>query len=134
VQARSGGDRARAKVGNWYRARPMSDADQTFVPDSFIALYVPPGGAGGWRKPSAPRHEIAQRHEFCDDLAHLLVDTATLKLFEMGLAEADVLRTVHQGLLAGGLVNAAEAHWVQRRLAELLGWPDPGAAAPDAAG
>jgi hypothetical protein len=110
------------------------DTDQTFVPESFIALYLPPGASAGWRKPKAPRQEIAQRHEFCEDLAQMLVDTATLKLFELGLAEADVLQTVHQGLLQGGLVNADEAHWVQRRLAELLGWPDPGPAEAPAPG
>ena len=45
----------------------------------------------------------------------------------LGTTEQDVLQRLHQGLLVDGtLVTADEAQWVLRRLAELLGWPQPG--------
>jgi hypothetical protein len=101
----------------------MSDDSQIEVPASFIALFVPPGRS----RPTATRAHIAARHEFCDDLAQLLTEQASTKRWELGVTEADVLQRVHRGLLAEGApVDAAEAGWVLRRLAELLDWPDPG--------
>jgi hypothetical protein len=98
---------------------PMSDDNQAVLPASFIALYLAPGRT----KPSAPRAEIAQRYEFCEDLATMLVDHAQTKLWELGVTERDVLDRTHAGLLtAPSSVTPAEAEWVLRRLAELLGW------------
>jgi hypothetical protein len=100
----------------------MSDESQIVVPPSFVALYLAPGRT----RPSAPRAEIAARHEFCEDLATLLTDTAATRLWELGVTPADVLERVHRGLLGGAAgVSAAEAQWVIRRLAELLQWPAP---------
>lgn len=100
----------------------MSDDNQIEVPPSFIALFVEPGRI----KPNAPRAEIQQRYEFCEDLASMLTETAQSRLWELGITEGDVLERIHQGLLAGPVgVNAAEARWVTRRLAELLGWESP---------
>jgi hypothetical protein len=97
----------------------MSDESQIVVPPSFIALFVQLGRI----KPSAPREVIAERYEFCEDLATMLVDHAGTKLWELGVIEADVLERIHRGLLTGEAgVNAVEAEWVTRRLAELLGW------------
>ncbi len=105
-------------------AQTMSDDDQTVLPASFIALYMAPGRS----RPNAPRAEIAQRHEFCDDLANLLMDTAQNKLWELGVTEADVLERTQRGLMAPpSSVSPAEAEWVVRRLAELLGWDGSGA-------
>jgi hypothetical protein len=100
----------------------MSEESQIIVPASFIALFMAPGRS----RPSAPRAEIAARHEFCEDLATLLEDTATARLWELGVTEADVLQRIHQGLLGDAApVSVAEAAWVTRRLAERLGWPAP---------
>lgn len=102
----------------------MSEDSQITVPPSFIALFMTPGSS----RPGAPRAEIAARHEFCEDLATMLEDTATTRLWELGVTESDVLQRIHQGLLGDGApVSAAEAAWVTRRLAERLGWPAPGA-------
>ncbi len=100
----------------------MSDDNQIEVPPSFIALFVEPGRI----KPNASRAEIQQRYEFCEDLASMLTETAQSRLWELGITEADVLARIHGGLLAGEAgVNEAEARWVLRRLAELLGWESP---------
>lgn len=100
----------------------MSDESQIVVPASFVALFLPPGRS----KPSAPRAEIAARHEFCDDLAQMLTEQASTKRWELGVTEADVLERIHRGLLAGpAIVSVAEAGWVTCRLAELLDWPIP---------
>ena len=100
----------------------MSDDNQIEIPPSFIALFVAPGRI----KPSAPRAEIQQRYEFCEDLAAMLTDTAQSRLWELGIAEHDVLERIRDGLLGGQVdVNAAEAEWVMHRLAELLGWDVP---------
>ena len=107
----------------------MSDDNQILIPASFIALFVPPGRS----RPSASRPHIAERHEFCEDLAQLLTEQAATKRWELGVTEADVLQRIYLGLLAEGApVDASEARWVLRRLAELLDWPDPGDQDPEA--
>ena len=67
------------------------------------------------------------RYELCEDLAQLLTEQAASLQFKSGRAEADVLATIRLGLSRDeGPVRPAEAVWVVRRLAELLGWEDPG--------
>ena len=100
----------------------MSDENQIVVPPSFIALFVPPGRI----KPTESREVIAQRHELCEDMACMLAEPAQARLWELGIAEDDVLERIHRGLLGGAAgVSDAEAGWVTHRLAELLGWEDP---------
>ena len=100
----------------------MSEDSQVVVPRSFIELYLPPGRV----KPTAPRDEIATRYEFCEDLASMLTEHAQLKLWDLGITEADVLERMHRGLVVPDApVNAAEAQWVICRLAELLDWRAP---------
>jgi len=97
----------------------MSDDHQIEVPLSFVALYVPPGRI----KPTEPWAVIRERYEFCEDLAQMLTDTARTKLFELGVAERDVLERIGDGLLGGGLpIDESQCRWVLRRLAELLDW------------
>jgi len=101
----------------------MSEDSQIVVPPSFVALFVPPGRI----KPTAGRDEIGARYELCEDLAQMLTEQAATKKWELGITEADVLERMQRGLrVDDSIVNAAEARWVVRRLAELLGWPDPG--------
>ena len=100
----------------------MSDEYQLPIPPSFIALYL----SAGRVKPTAPRDEIAARYEFCEDLASALVEQAKTKVWELGVAEADVLERIHRGLLVpASALTFAEARWVMRRLAELLDWTLP---------
>lgn len=100
----------------------MSDDSQVYLPASFVALFVPPGRI----KPVATREHIIERHDFCEDLATLLVEHAKATQFDLGIAESDVLERSHQGLLTPDApVSAEEAGWVIRRLAELLGWECP---------
>ena len=69
------------------------------------------------------RQEIAERYEFCEDLAHMLEDQAKAVLFDLGISEDDVLERIQAGLCGGAAgVTPGEAWWVSRRLAELLGW------------
>ncbi len=105
------------------------DASQLVVPAAFVALFVPPGRS----RPSLPLREIAERHEFCEDLAQSLVEPSRERLWALGIAEQDVLERVLGGLQGDGSpVSAAEASWVTGRLAELLGWPTPPACLPAA--
>lgn len=106
----------------------MSDDNQIIVPPSFVALFVPPGRI----KPTQPRGHIAARYELCEDLAQALVEHAQTVHFDTGADEGEVLRRMQSGLASPeGVVDAAEAVWVTRRLAELLGWPDPGGGESD---
>ena len=106
----------------------MTD-DQTPIPRSFIDLFVKPGSY----KTREPRAVVAARYELCEDMAQMLTETASTKLFELGVAEEDVLERMRRALMAEGSVLApAEAVWVVCRLAELLNWPMP--AFPGAAG
>jgi hypothetical protein len=101
----------------------MSEDNQTVIPPSFVNLYLLPGR----QRPSAPRAEIAQRHEFCDDLAQMLTEPAREKHWALGVDEAEILRRMHSGLTSAEVpvVSPAEAQWVVSRLAELLDWPMP---------
>ena len=100
----------------------MSDESQVPLPQSFIDLFVPPGRS----RPTESRAHISARHEFCEDLASMLTEHASTKLFELGVTEGDVLERMHRGLLGpGAVVSPDEAWWVIHRLAELLGWPAP---------
>ena len=98
------------------------DENQVRVPESFIALYT-----DARRRLTAPRATIATRYELCEDLANLLTEHCSTVHFRDGVDEATVLTRVHRGLLVEpATVEPAEAGWVVRRTAELLGWPaDP---------
>jgi hypothetical protein len=98
------------------------DHDQTPVPESFIALYLPRGGT----RPTAARQHIAARYDLCEDMAQMLTEHARTTLFALSITEQLVLERMRQGLLApGSVVDPAEAQWITRRLAELLQWPEP---------
>ena len=100
----------------------MNPDSQISVPPSFVELFRLPGR----QRLSEPLAQIAARHEFCEDLAQMLVDRAGAKRFELGITEDDVLLRMHAGLrVEGAPVSPAEAWWVTQRLAELLGWPAP---------
>ena len=104
----------------------MSEDSQIEVPESFVALYRQPGRT----KLRAPRDEIATRYGFCEDLAQALTDHARGIHHGQGVDEGEVLvRCLHGLQTAESGVDAAEALWVVRRLAEQLDWPDPGAPA-----
>ena len=98
----------------------MSDDNQIYLPESFSALYVPPGKI----KPSIGQREMAQRYELCEDLANLLTEKASNMQFTLGITEELVLTQCELGLLTEpSVVSPSEARWVVCRLAELLNWP-----------
>ena len=99
----------------------MTDGSQTLVPQSFTALFIPVGRL----RPTETAAFIEQRYELCEDFAQMLVDKAKARQWELGITEADVLERMAQGLSASEVFSGAEAQWVLRRLAELLGWSDP---------
>ena len=96
----------------------MSDDSQTYVPPSFVALFVPPGRI----KPTASREHIAERHDLCEDLAQMLLETAQTQRWSLGITTDDTLERIARGLPSSGLdLSDAETGWVMTRLAELLG-------------
>jgi len=100
----------------------MSDDSQIVIPPSFIALFIDPGRT----RAREPRAHIAARYELCEDLAHMLTEHARERMWALGITERDVLERIHRGLLEPGAgLDAAEARWVTRRLAEVLEWPWP---------
>jgi hypothetical protein len=93
------------------------DANQVFLPPSFIALFVPPGRT----RPTATREHIAERYEFCEDLAQMLSETTATQRWSLGITTDDALERVQRGLQAmDGDLDASERGWVYSRLAELL--------------
>ena len=101
---------------------PMDETNQTYLPESFVALYQSAPG----RRPVLGRAELSARHEFCEDLATLMTDQCRTVLFRDGLSEDVVLERCLQGLQAmPDTLGAAEAWWVVNRTAELLGWDCP---------
>jgi len=95
---------------------------QITIPPSFIDLFVAPGRS----RPVESQAQLASRHELCEDMAQMLTETARVRLYELGIAESDVLDRIHRGLRAEpSPLSAPEATWVVCRLAELLAWPLP---------
>ncbi len=102
----------------------MYDHNQLSVPDSFLALYVGPGGL----IPGTTRAVVTSRYELCEELAQHLHEYALAQHFDVGFSTDEVLRRCHQGLLAGASgLSEAEATWAVRRLAEVAEWvfPEP---------
>ena len=98
----------------------MYDHNQSEFPRSFIELFVPPGKD----RPSERQEVISARYDLCEDMAQMLTEHASAKLFELGVTEQDVLERMHLGLLRDpSAVTGPEAHWIVCRLAELLEWP-----------
>jgi hypothetical protein len=100
----------------------MDESNQTFIPPSFSALFVPPGKF----RPTLGARAMAARHELCEDMAQMLTEQASTQQFALGITEDLALERCLQGLLAAPQVlSEAEARWVICRLAELLQWPLP---------
>ena len=99
----------------------MDEENQTFVAESFIALY-----RDARNRLTASRETIAARYELCEDMANLTTEHCRMIHFRDGVDEAEVLRRCHQGLLTTpATFEATESEWVVRRTAELLDWPQP---------
>ena len=98
----------------------MDDANQILIPESFLALFAARGG----HRLTEPMDHVRARYELCEDLAQALTEQARLTQFELGIPEHDVLEKMQQALTQeGSPVPPPQAHWVVRRLAELLDWP-----------
>lgn len=98
----------------------MSQENQIYIPESFMALFVAPGRS----KPTASHAEVSARYELCEDMANMLTDTAQNMQFTLGVTEQDVLMQCLRGLQAeASVVSVPESVWVVQRLAELLNWP-----------
>jgi len=99
----------------------MSDDYQIHIPPSFFALYT--DARQRLREPVAV---LRARYEVCEDLANHLVQHALVLHHVEVPSEDEILRRCLAGLCtpeAG--VSPGEAHWIVRRLAELLGWACP---------
>ncbi len=104
----------------------MDDSNQIEVPPSFLALFVSPYG----QRLTEPVAVVRQRYELCEDLAQMLAEDASARLFKSGGTEREVLDRMRTALSEpGSAVQPMEASWVVTRLAELLGWPLPDPAA-----
>lgn len=88
---------------------------QILVPPAFVALFVPPGRI----KPTEPWPHIAERHEFCEDLAQSLVEVTRTQRWNLGITTEDALERIGRGL-AGLELSEGERGWVLGRLGELL--------------
>lgn len=105
------------------RYQRTREGSQEQVPDAFIALYRPQGRG----KPTRLQAEIAERHDWCENMAQALSETARTQRWDLGITEEDTLRRLHAGLQQpAAAVDGLEAAWVLQRVAELLDWPQPG--------
>jgi len=109
----------------------MTDDYQILIPPSFTNLYADAAG-----RLTVKLQTLRERYDLCEDMAAQLVDFARGVHHDLGVAEDEVLARCRRGLLAPPpQVSPREARWVERRLAELLGWPwdqadDDGLGAP----
>lgn len=96
----------------------MSDDYQIIIPPSFIAVHSDARG-----RLQVPLSTLREQYDLCEDLAQQLIDTARNVWLDLGIAEDEVLRRCHAGLLTEpAAVSPPEADWVVTRLKELLGW------------
>ena len=96
----------------------MTDEYQVNIPPSFIDLFT-----DRRRRLTVTLQVLRTRYDLCEDLANQLVDFARGVHHDLGVAEDEVLARCRRGLLESpSQVEASEAVWVERRLAELLGW------------
>ena len=72
----------------------MSDDNQTFVAESFVAIY-----RDARQRLTASREAIAARYELCEDMANLMTEHCRTIHFRDGVDEGEVLKRCHQGLL-----------------------------------
>lgn len=97
----------------------MSADSQIIIPEAFLAVYTDPLR----HRLTASKELVAQRYEFCEDLANLMTEQAAHIHFKTGCQEADVLEQLRLGLLnPDSGVSEAEGQWIVGRLGELLGW------------
>ena len=97
----------------------MSDDYQIFIPPSFTAIHCNAAG-----RLTVGLQTLRERYELCEDMAAQLVDFASAVHHDLGVSKDEVLARCRRGLLAPpAQVSPEEAGWVERRLAELLGWP-----------
>ncbi|MDM0052675.1 hypothetical protein [Variovorax sp. J22R115] len=99
----------------------MSDDYQIDIPPSFFAVFT-----DARQRLSEPIAVVRQRYEVCEDLANHLVQHAQILHHVEVPSEDEILRRILAGLASPDAgVSAAEAQWIVRRLAELLGWACP---------
>jgi len=99
----------------------MSDDYQIDIPPSFFAVYT-----DARQRLSEPIATVRSRYEVCEDLASHLVQHAQVLHHVEVPSEDEILRRIHAGLQSPEAgVSPAEAQWIVRRLAELLGWQCP---------
>jgi hypothetical protein len=95
----------------------MSDERQIVVPASFLSIYTPVGQ----HRPTPPRQWLEERHDWCEDLAQLLLEQVKTKTWTLGITTEDAVARVGQGLAdMPETVSTDEAVWVLCRLKELL--------------
>jgi hypothetical protein len=99
----------------------MSDDYQIDIPPSFFAVYT-----DARQRLSEPIAVVRSRYEVCEDLANHLVQHAQVLHHVEVPSEEEILLRIHAGLNSPDAgVSCAEAIWIVRRLAELLGWACP---------
>jgi len=99
----------------------MSDDYQIDIPPSFFAVFT-----DARQRLSEPIAVVRERYEVCEDLSNHLVQHAQILHHVEVPSEDEILRRILAGLASPDAgVSAAEAQWIVRRLAELLGWNCP---------
>ncbi len=115
-----------------YKARmtELSDEYQIHIPPSFEAVYADARG-----RLTVARAEFRARYELCEDMAQMLVEHSQALHHDQGVSEDVILQRTEAGLAAveSGF-SIAEGRWVALRLAELLGWAQPGLEPPPVTG
>ncbi|MFT4190824.1 MAG: hypothetical protein QM617_04775 [Comamonas sp.] len=97
--------------------------NQVEIPASFVALY-----SDAQQRLRVPVEKLRLRYEVCEDLSQHLAGPAQAMLDAQADSSPatgiDIQRRILKGLLSGESgIDANEACWVIRRLAELLDWP-----------
>ena len=94
------------------------DENQTFLPDSFTALY-----RDQRQRLTESKETILGYYELCEDMAQMLIEHCRAAHLGAGINEQQILERCHAGLVApGSAFTAPQAEWVIRRTAELLEW------------
>lgn len=84
-----------------------------------MALYLEPGR----QKPNASLAQVLARYELCEDLANMLIASASNMVHALNIAEKQVIERRRFGLMGeDSVVTETEVEWVLLQLTELLDW------------
>ena len=117
-----------SKIPSDFPRPEVGGAVSGFQPKLLLTSYQ-----GQFYAPGCTPPELYARWDRCEDLAQQMAAKAleSKRGKRAGMSELDILDQYLPRLIATKWTSEAEARFIIRRAAQILGWPTPAAAQPD---